>query len=149
MVNRQRHKLTLSKAPSELTIEDLHDGCSHRGYCNKMFLAVLTLHVAQMPPTKFWLNLTYHWEQMRFFKMTTLGDHLSQTSDQNDFSNSESLCRSNASHQVWVHSTLRLERCRLNLKIQGCRSGAHLVCQNETNLTVLNLSVFPMPLTKF
>ena len=51
-----------AKAPGELTIEDLLDGCcdSHCGYCNKMFLAILNLHVIPMPPTKFWLNLTYH-----------------------------------------------------------------------------------------
>ena len=38
MVNRPRHKLTWSKAPGELTIEDLQDGfCgSHREYRNKM-----------------------------------------------------------------------------------------------------------------
>ena len=26
----------------------------------KNFLAILNLYVAQVPPTKFWLNLTYH-----------------------------------------------------------------------------------------
>ena len=62
MVNRPQHKLAWSKAPSALTIEDLEDGCcgGHRGYHNKMVLAILNLHVAPMPPTKFWLNLTYH-----------------------------------------------------------------------------------------
>ena len=62
MVNRPRHKLTWSKAPGELTIEDLQDGCcgDHPGYYNNMVLAILNLHVAPMPPTKFWLNLTYH-----------------------------------------------------------------------------------------
>ena len=62
MVNKQWHKLTWSKAPGELTIEDLQDGCcgSHRGYRNKMFLAIHNIHIAPTPPTKFWLNLTYH-----------------------------------------------------------------------------------------
>ena len=61
MVNRSWHNLTWSKALGELTIVDLQDGCcgGHRGYCNKMFLAILNLHVIPMPPTKFWLNLTY------------------------------------------------------------------------------------------
>ena len=61
MVNSPRHKLTWSIAQDELTI-DLQDGCcgGHRGHSNKMFLAILNLHVAQMPPTKFCLNLTYH-----------------------------------------------------------------------------------------
>ena len=62
MVNRPQHKLTWSKAPvtwskapGELTIEDLQDGCcgSHCGYPNKIVLAILNLHVAPMPPTKF------------------------------------------------------------------------------------------------
>ena len=62
MVNSPRHKLTWSKAQGELTIEGLQDGCcgGHRRYRNKMFSAILNVHVAQMPPTKFWLNLTYH-----------------------------------------------------------------------------------------
>ena len=62
MVNRPWHKLTWSKAPGELTIEDLQDGCcgGHHGYHNRMFLEILNLHVTPMPPTKFWLNLTYH-----------------------------------------------------------------------------------------
>ena len=60
MVNRPRHKLALS--PDELATKDLRDGCldGHRGYRNKMVLAILNLHVVPMPPTKFWLNLTYH-----------------------------------------------------------------------------------------
>ena len=29
------------------------------GYQNRTILAILTLHVATMPPTKFQLNLTY------------------------------------------------------------------------------------------
>ena len=64
MVNSPWHKLTWSKAQGELTIEDLQGGCcgGHRGYRNKMFLAILHLHVAPIPPTKFWLNLNYHSE---------------------------------------------------------------------------------------
>ena len=55
MVNRPQHKLAWSKAPGELKTED-QDGCcdSHRGYHNKMVLALPNLHVAPMPPTKFW-----------------------------------------------------------------------------------------------
>ena len=60
MVNRPWHKRH-GVAPGELTIED-QDGCcgSHHGYRNKMVLAILNLHIAPMPPSKFWLNLTYH-----------------------------------------------------------------------------------------
>ena len=48
--------------PGVLTTEDFQDGCcgSHLGFCNKMVLAVLNLHVGPMPPTKFWLSLAYH-----------------------------------------------------------------------------------------
>ena len=55
MVNRPQNKLTWSKALDELTIEDLQDGCCgvRCGYCNNMVLAILNLHVAPMPPTKF------------------------------------------------------------------------------------------------
>ena len=44
-----------------------------------LFLLILNLHVAPMPPTKFWLNQTYHWEQIRFedFQDGQLGSHLS------------------------------------------------------------------------
>ena len=66
--------------PGELTIEDLQDGCCgiHRGYRYKLALAILNLHGAPMFPTKFWLNLTYHTEQMRFedFQDGQIGDHL-------------------------------------------------------------------------
>ena len=37
--------------------DGLHGG--HLGYQNGMILAILNLHVARMPPTKFQLNLTY------------------------------------------------------------------------------------------
>ena len=61
----------------ELTIVNLQDGCcgGHRGYYNKIVLAILNLHVAPMPPTKFWfqcLPLSFGsicitiWEQIRF-----------------------------------------------------------------------------------
>ena len=44
---------------SRRTTEGLQDG-SHHGYSNKIVLAILNLHVTHMPPTKFWLNLTYN-----------------------------------------------------------------------------------------
>ena len=39
MVNKPQQKLTWCKAPEELTIEDLQDGCcgGHCGYRTKMF----------------------------------------------------------------------------------------------------------------
>ena len=103
MVNRLWHKLTWSKAPGELTIEDLQDGCcgGHRGYRNKMFLVILNLHITPNPPTKFLFNLTYHSgadEVWRFLRWPPWGP--SQLSDQNYFSSSESPCLPIASHQV-------------------------------------------------
>ena len=106
MVNRPWHKLTWSKAQGELAIEGLQDGCcgGYRGYRNKMFLAILNIYVTPRPPTNFgsiWLTIR---EQMRFEDCQDrhLWGHL--RSDQNYFSNSESLCHSDASHQVLAQS---------------------------------------------
>ena len=44
-----------------MSFEDFQDGHhgSQLGYQNKTVLAILNLHVATKPPTKFQLNLTY------------------------------------------------------------------------------------------
>ena len=44
-----------------MSFEEFQDGrtCGHLGYPNGMILAILNLHVATMPPTKFQLNPTY------------------------------------------------------------------------------------------
>ena len=65
-------------------------------------LAILNLHVTSMPPIKFRLNLTYHLgaEWFEDLLQTT-----SWISEWNDFSNSESLCSSDASHQVSAQSS--------------------------------------------
>ena len=44
-----------------MLFEEFQDGChdSHLGYWNGTILAILNLHVATMPPTKFQLNPTY------------------------------------------------------------------------------------------
>ena len=41
-----------------MSFEEFQDG-GHLGYLNRMILAILNLHVATMPPTKFQLNPTY------------------------------------------------------------------------------------------
>ena len=66
MTNRPRHKLTWSKAPGELTIEDLQDGCcgSHRGYCNKMLFS--------NSESPFHPNASQWWG-LKIFKLVTLG----------------------------------------------------------------------------
>ena len=112
--------LTRSKAPGELTTEDLQDGCcGHlRRYRNKMFLAILNLHVTPMPRTKFWLNPTYHLADKvwRFSRWPPWRPSL--ISEQNGFSNSESLCRSNSSHQVWNEFSSSEYSCLPNASYQ-------------------------------
>ena len=80
-----------------------------------MILAILNLYVAPMPPTKFGLNLTSGSEAdvvSRFSRCPPRWP--SWIAKRNDLSNSESLCRSNASHQVSAQSNLRFgRRCRL------------------------------------
>ena len=127
----------------------------HLGHPNRMLLAILKLHVSSVLPTKFWLNPTYHREQMSFevFQDGHHGGHLgywngkikavlnlhvapmpptkfqfkptdglagdvvwrisrwllwrpSWIFEKNDFSNTESPCRPNGSHQVWGQSDL-------------------------------------------
>ena len=44
-----------------MSFEEFEDGChgSHLQYQSGKILAILNLHMAPMPPTKFTLNLTY------------------------------------------------------------------------------------------
>ena len=73
-----------------------------------MILAILNLCVTVMLSIKFWLNPTYGlggdvvWRISRW--------QPSWISEWNNFSNSESLCCSNASHQVLAQSHLRFRR---------------------------------------
>ena len=80
----------------------------HLGYPNGTILAILNLCVAPMPSIKFRLNLTYglggEWPPWR----------QSWISERNNFSNSESLCNCDASHQVLAQSDLQFgRRCLL------------------------------------
>ena len=125
----------------QMSFQDFQDGhhCGHLGYWNRTNLAILNCHVTQMPPTKFGLNLTYHsgadmawifswWPPWRPFWI----------SERKDFSNSESLCCSDASNQVSAQSDLRF----------GRRCG-HLGCRNRMILVILTLHVAPVTPTKF
>ena len=89
-----------------MLFEEFQDGC-HLGYWNKAILAILNLCVTVMPPIKFWLNLTY----------CLGGDVIRRISrwppwppswigEQNNFSNSESLCHYDASYQVSAQCNL-------------------------------------------
>ena len=91
---------------------EAHGG--HLEYCNGMILAILYLFVALMPPIKFRLNPTYCLEEMWFeeFQIDRLGCHLGNQNG--TILAIESLCCSDASHQVSAQSDLRFERtCRL------------------------------------
>ena len=69
-------------------------------------------------------------------------------SEWNDFSNFESLCHCDASHQVSAQSDLGFgRRCRLkNFKMSP---GSHLGYRNGMILAILNLCVTVMPPIKF
>ena len=99
-----------------MSFEEFQDGHrgGHLGYWNRTILAILNLYVARMPPIKFRLNLTYGlggdvvWRISRWPPWWP-----SWISEWNDFSNSESLCHCDASHQVLAQSDLRFGRCHL------------------------------------
>ena len=81
----------------EMSFEEFQDGRhgSHLGYRKWTILAVHNLHVAPMSPFEFW-----PWRP-------------SWISKQNDFSNSESQCLTDASHHVSAQSDLWFWRCHL------------------------------------
>ena len=97
----------------EKSFEELQDG--HLAYLNGRILAILNLCVTVMLPIKFWLNPTYGlggdviWRISRWRPWRP-----PWISERYCFSNSESLCCSNASHQVLAQSHLRFgRRCHL------------------------------------
>ena len=65
----------------------------------------------------------------------------------NDFSNSESLCRSDDSHQVSIQ-LMAWEEMSFE-EFQDGRHGGHLGYWNTTILAIMNLYVAPMPPIKF
>ena len=90
-------------------------GGGHLGHQNRTILAILNLCVTVMPPIKFQLNRTGFRRRscLKSFKMAALAP--SWISEWNDLSNFESLCHSDASHQVSAQSDLGFRRrCRLN-----------------------------------
>ena len=99
-----------------LTFEEFQDGRRgrHLGYRNGNILAILTFCVTVMPPIKFQLNRTGFRRRCRLknFKMADLAAILNIGTEL--FSNFESLCHCDASHQASVQSNLGFERrCRL------------------------------------
>ena len=111
-------------------------------------LAILNLYVAPMLPIKVWFNPTYGFGGDVVWRISRWPPwRPAWISKQNSFSNSESLYRSDASHQVLTQSDLRFGRRRLmNFKMGD---GGHLGYRNGTILAILNLYVAPMPPIKF
>ena len=101
----------------EMWFEELQDGChgGHLGYLNGRILTILNLCVTVMLPIKFWLNLTYGFGGDVIRRISRWHPWWpSWISERYNFSNSESLCSSNASHQVLAQSHLQFgRRCRL------------------------------------
>ena len=73
---------------------------------------ILNLYVAPMSPIKFQLNLTYGLGGDVICRISRWPPWQSWMSDWNDFSNSESLCHCDASHQLLAQSDLRFGRRR-------------------------------------
>ena len=90
------------------------------GYWNETILAILNLYTALMPPIKFQFNPTYGLNRLggdvvlRFSRWPIWLP--SWILEQNDFSNSNSPCGLNTSHQVWALSDLGF-RSRCSFKI--------------------------------
>ena len=99
----------------EMSFEDFQDGHhGHLGYLNGTILSILHLCVTVMLSTKFWLNPTYGLGDVVRRSSRCLPWRPTWISEWNNFSNSEFLCCSNASHQVLAQSHLRFgRRCRL------------------------------------
>ena len=127
--------------------DDHHDG--HLGYQNGMILAILTLQVTPMPPTKFGLNLTLGLGADVVSRLSRWPPRWpSWTVKWNNFSNSEFLCCSNASHQVLAQSDLCLGGDAFE-EFQDGHNGSHLGYRKGTILAILNLYVAPMSPIKF
>ena len=111
----------------EMSIEEFQDGChgGQLGHQNGMILAILNLYVASMPPITFQLNLTYDLgDVVRRISRWPLWRRPSWILEWNSFSNSESLCRSDASHPVSAQSALWFGRrfCLKNFKMEAVAS---------------------------
>ena len=97
-------RLIIPKQMSFQNFQAGHHG-GHLGYWNGKNLATLNLHVTLIPPNKFGLNPTYCSGADMLWRISRWPLWLpSWISELNKFSNSESLCCFNASHQVLANS---------------------------------------------
>ena len=99
-----------------MSFEKFQDG-RHLGHGNGTILVILDLCVTVMPPIKFQPNQTYGLGGDVVWKISRWPPWWpSCKSDRNNFSNSESLCHCDASHQVLAQSDLRFgRRCHLRI----------------------------------
>ena len=94
----------------EMLFEEFQNG-GLLGHPNGTILAILNLCVSVMPPIKFWLNTTYGLGGDVIWRISIWPPwRPSWISERNNFSNSESLCHYDASHQVLTQSDLRFGR---------------------------------------
>ena len=101
----------------EMLFKEFQDGRhgGHLAHQNGTILAILNRYnaVTVMLPIKFWLNQTYSFGGEVVCRMSRWWP--SWISEQNNFRNSDSLCHSNASHQILAQSDLWFGR-RSHLK---------------------------------
>ena len=124
-----------------MSFEEFQDGHhgGNLGYRNRTILAILNHCVTVLPPIKFWLwwpswiSRISRWPPWR----------PSWISERNDFSNSESLCHCDASHQVLAQSDLRFGR-RYHLKNFKMATMAPSWLSEQNDLAILNLCVTVM-----
>ena len=100
-----------------------------------------------MLPIKFWLNLTYGWEEM-LFELFQGGRHGSQLGYQNEtiLAILNLYVPPMPPIKVWLNPTF-WRRCRFG-EFQNGRHGGHLEYRNGTLVAILNLYVAPMPSIK-
>ena len=119
----------------DMSFEELQDDRHgvHFGYGNRRTLAILNLYGAPMPYIKFPLNPPYGLGGVLASRWPPWLPSL--RSEQNNFSNSESVCHSDACHQVLFGRTCRLKN--------------YLGYWNGMTLAILNPYGAPMPPIKF
>ena len=107
--------------PEEMSFEEFQDGChgDHLGYWNRTILAILNLHVTPMPPIKFQLIRTFRGGGDVVQRISTAAMAAFLDIGTEVFSNSESPCHPDDSHQVSAQSHFWFGRrcCLKNFRI--------------------------------
>ena len=140
-------RLTIRELMRFENFQDGHLG-GHIRYRNRTTLAILNLYVAPMSPIKFGLNPHYSLGDVVWRTIRWLPWRPSWMTEWNEFSSSEYIS------PQWLPPRFSLIRHTVRGQVsfqdfQAGPHGSHLGYWNETNLTILNLHVAPMPPTKF